>query len=149
MRIFFGSMNIPSKFIFQITFCGSLEKASAILCKSDSFNPAMSPKMLPNETKITSWSPSFPMNSSSSFGRGLAGLGRNGPTTRVSIMKQQRTCYRKRYVIIITKRSNNGTAMSWKTIGPPEIKGQWKVPAQLSPCPQTCTTTMMVLNMHK
>ena len=93
MRIFLGVfMNIPSNFIFQITFCGSLEKASAILCKSGSFNSAISPKMLPNETKITSWSPSFPMNSSSSFGRGLAGLGRNGPTTRVSIMKQYRTC---------------------------------------------------------
>lgn len=91
MRIFLGVfMNIPSSFIFQITFCGSLEKASAILCKSDSFNSTMSPKMLPNETKIISSSPSFLMNSSSSFGRGLAGLGRSGPTTRVSIMKQHR-----------------------------------------------------------
>ena len=58
-------------------------------------------------------------------------------------MLKKKICYYNHYEI------EHGTTMLWKTIGLPEIKGQWKLPAQRSPCPQTCTTTVMVLNMHK
>ena len=76
--------DIPLGLSFHIIFCGSLEKVSAIIFSDESLS---APTTVPNDTKITPSSPAFWKNWSISSGRDLAGLARNGPTTRVSRMK--------------------------------------------------------------
>ena len=71
--------------IFQITFCGSLDKAAA---KTSSKTPK-SCGYVPNETTITPSSSELCTNSSRSGGSGLAGPGMNGPTTLVSADKKE------------------------------------------------------------
>ena len=76
--------DIPLGLSFHIIFCGSLEKVSAIIFSNESL---IASTTVPNDTKITPSSPAFWKNWSISLGRDLAGLARNGPTTRVSRMK--------------------------------------------------------------
>ena len=91
-------VDLPPDFSFQITFCGTLENASAIICSNASSSPVISSSKDPNDTKITPSSPAFCMNCSNSSGSGLAGLGRNGPTIRVSF--KQKKDYEDNYTTV-------------------------------------------------